>query len=207
MHTKLWGSKVTRLPTLTILGLPLGSFGTKSHLHVGPVERHIGYYKGEGGGFPQVRAAVSLVCPCCPWLILAPRMLQLCTNHFVWVVCRPVWMSEACQLFLVPSQSSNTPLYPSKCCELGSVPQLCPFLLSFTWAHIWILQGVGSASITILELSPWCPIDLPPCYPITYEHVNLLNQKTNEYITITWRQKIANPGELSILKVFVYLWL
>jgi hypothetical protein len=27
------------------------------------VERHIIYYKGEGGGFPQVRAMVSLVSP------------------------------------------------------------------------------------------------------------------------------------------------
>jgi hypothetical protein len=31
--------------------------------------------KGEGGGFPQVRAVVSLVCPCCPWLFLAPSVL------------------------------------------------------------------------------------------------------------------------------------
>ncbi len=46
--------------------------------------------KGEGGGFPQVRAVVSLVCLCCPWLVLAPRVFQLCINHFVWVVCRPV---------------------------------------------------------------------------------------------------------------------
>jgi hypothetical protein len=38
----------------------------KSHLDVGPVERCRVYYKGEGGGFPQVRAMVSLVCPCCP---------------------------------------------------------------------------------------------------------------------------------------------
>jgi hypothetical protein len=54
------------------------------------VESHRVYYKGEGGGFPQVRAVVSLVCPCYPWLVLAPKVLQLCTNHFVWVVCRPV---------------------------------------------------------------------------------------------------------------------
>jgi hypothetical protein len=46
--------------------------------------------RGEGGGFPQVLAVVSLVCPCCPWLILAPKVLQLFTNHFVWVVCRPM---------------------------------------------------------------------------------------------------------------------
>ncbi|CAM6079621.1 unnamed protein product [Sphagnum tenellum] len=47
-----------------VLGVP----GEKSHLDVGPVESHRVYYKGEGGGFPQVRAVVSLVCPCCPWL-------------------------------------------------------------------------------------------------------------------------------------------
>jgi len=39
---------------LAISGLPLGSPGTKSHLDVGPVERCRVYYKGEGGGFPQV---------------------------------------------------------------------------------------------------------------------------------------------------------
>jgi len=131
---KLWGSKVAGLPTLAVLGLE--SPGTKSHLDVGPVERHIVYYKGEGGDFPQVRAVVSLVCPCCPWLILAPRVPQLCTKHFMWVVCKPVRVSEACQLFLIPSRSSNTPLYPSKCCELRSVPQLLPLPLFFTWIHI-----------------------------------------------------------------------
>jgi hypothetical protein len=136
---KLWGSKVTEVPVGGISGLPLGSPGKKSHLDVASVESYRVYYKGEGGGFPQVRAVVSLVCPCCPWLVLAPRVLQLCTNHFVWVVCRLVWVSEACQLFLVPSRSSNTPLYPSKCCELGSVLRLLPFPLFFTWVHIWTL--------------------------------------------------------------------
>ncbi len=68
----------------------LGVPGEKSHLDVGSVASHRVYYKGEGGGFPQVRAVVSLVCPCCLWLVLAPKVFQLCTNHFVWVVCRPV---------------------------------------------------------------------------------------------------------------------
>jgi len=67
-----------------------GVLGEKSHLDVGLVERCRVYYKGEGGGFPQVRAMVNLVCSCCPWLVLAPKVFQLCTNHFVWVVCRPV---------------------------------------------------------------------------------------------------------------------
>jgi len=91
---KLWGSKVPGVPAGGISGLPCGSpagvLGKKNHLDVGPVERCRVYYKGEGGGFPQVRAVVSLVCPCCPWFVLAPKVLQLCTNHFVWVVCRPM---------------------------------------------------------------------------------------------------------------------
>jgi hypothetical protein len=91
---KLWGSKVAGVPAGAISGLPHRNPGKKSHLDVGPVERSRVYYKGEGGGFPQVRAVVSLACLCCPWLVLAPKVLQLCTNHFVWVVCRPVWVNK-----------------------------------------------------------------------------------------------------------------
>ncbi len=65
LHTKLWGPKITRVLTLAILGLPLGSPERKSHLDVGLVERHRVYYKGEGGGFPQVGAVVSLVSSNC----------------------------------------------------------------------------------------------------------------------------------------------
>jgi hypothetical protein len=136
---EIWPPKVLGLQPGTVSRLHFGSPGKKSHLDVGSVASHRIYYKGEGGGFPQVRAMVSLVCPCCPWFVLTPMVLQLCTNHFVWVVCRPMWVSEACQLFLVPSQSSNTPLYPSKCCELGSVLRLLLLPLFSTWAHIWVL--------------------------------------------------------------------
>jgi len=98
LHTKLWRPEVMGVPTLAISGLPLGSPGTKNHLDVSPVERCIICYKGEGGGFPQVWAMVSLVCLSCMWFILAPKVLQLCTNHFVLILCRPVWVSKACQI-------------------------------------------------------------------------------------------------------------
>jgi hypothetical protein len=98
LHKKLCALKVPGVLVGGISGVPRGSLagvpGEKSYLDVGSVESHRVYYKGEGGGFPQVRAVVSLVCPCCPWLILAPKVLQLCTNHFVWVVCRPVWVNK-----------------------------------------------------------------------------------------------------------------
>jgi len=135
--------------------------GEKSHLDVGSVASHRVYYKGEGGDFPQVWAMVNLVCPCCLWLVLAPKVLQLCTNHFVWVVCRLVWMNEACKLFLVPSRSSNTPFNPSKCYELKNVPRFFALSLSSTWIHIWVFQGVRSASWVIF--SPKLNVELGFC--------------------------------------------
>ncbi len=130
LNTKLWGPKVVGVPTLAISGLPLGSPGTKSHLDVGPVGSHRVYYKGEGGGFPQVRAMVSLVSPSCPWLVLAPKVLQLCTNHLVLVLCMHVWINEACQFFLVLSWSSSTPFYPSKMLRAKEcAPTPCSFVI------------------------------------------------------------------------------
>jgi hypothetical protein len=61
LHTKLWAPKVAEVLTLGISRLPFGSPETKCYLDVGLMERHKIYYKGEGGGFPQVRAVVSLV--------------------------------------------------------------------------------------------------------------------------------------------------
>jgi hypothetical protein len=52
LQRKLWAPKVVGIPSLRILGLPLGSPGTKCYLDVGLMERHNVYYKGEGGGFP-----------------------------------------------------------------------------------------------------------------------------------------------------------
>jgi len=52
------GPQSARVPSLGSL--------TKCHLDVGLVERHRVYYKGEGGGFPQVRAMMSLVNPSLP---------------------------------------------------------------------------------------------------------------------------------------------
>jgi hypothetical protein len=96
LHTKLWGPKVVGVPTLAISGFPLGSPGTKSHLDVGLVERHKLYYKGEGGDFPQVWAMASLVSLSCSWFVLTSKVLHLCTNHLVLVLCRSVWVVDAC---------------------------------------------------------------------------------------------------------------
>jgi hypothetical protein len=54
-------SQSPETPTGTISRLQLGSLGKKSHLDVASAERCREYYMGEGGGFPRVRALVSLV--------------------------------------------------------------------------------------------------------------------------------------------------
>ncbi len=66
LHAKLWAPKVIGVPTLGISGLPLGSPKTKCHLDACPVARHRVYYKGEGGGFRQIRAMVNFVSPSLP---------------------------------------------------------------------------------------------------------------------------------------------
>jgi len=75
LHAKIWGPKVVEVPTLGISELSFGSPRTKCDLDVGLVERHKVYYKGEGDGFPQIRAMVKLVSLSCLWLVLAPKML------------------------------------------------------------------------------------------------------------------------------------
>jgi hypothetical protein len=103
------------------------------HLDVGPVGNHKIYYKGKGGGFPQVRVMVSLVCLSCLWLVLTPKVFKLCTNHFVLVLYKLVWVNEACRFFLVPSRSSNTPLYPSKVLQAKERARLLTLPLFSIW--------------------------------------------------------------------------
>ncbi len=99
-----------------------GNPGTKCHLDVAPVERHIVYYKGEGGAVlgqnaiwmwppwkdteyilrgkvvasPKSGPWWILWVRVCPWFVLPPKVLQLCTNHLVLVLCRSMWVIEAC---------------------------------------------------------------------------------------------------------------
>ncbi len=96
LKTKLWAPKVAGVPTLRISRLPFGSLGTKCHLGVGFVTKHKVYYKGEGGGFPQVRAVVSLVSPCCPWFVRAPKCYNYTLTNLLFGLCRSVWVIDAC---------------------------------------------------------------------------------------------------------------
>ncbi len=88
LHTKLWAPKVAQVLTVGILKLPLGSPETKWQMGVGLVARHIVYYKGEGGGFPQVRVVVNLMSSCLLMARPCTKVLQLHPNQLV------VWFSQ-----------------------------------------------------------------------------------------------------------------
>ncbi len=59
---ELWMFKVPGVQPGTVSGLLLGSLGKMCHSDVAPAGSCREYYMGEGGGFPWVRAVVSLVC-------------------------------------------------------------------------------------------------------------------------------------------------
>ncbi len=120
-----------RVLIVRISRLPFGSPETKSHLDVAFVESCRVYYKGGRWWFPPTLGhGESCVCPSCSWFVLAPKVLQLCTNHFVLVWCRSLWVSEACHFFLVSSRSFSTPLYPSIVLRARErAPTLCPFVV------------------------------------------------------------------------------
>jgi hypothetical protein len=78
----------------------------------------------------------------CLWLILAPKVFQLCTNHFVFGFVQARVSNWCLSFFLIPSRSSNTPLYPLPPKVLWAkkrAPTPCSFAVSFQ-THIWVYQ-------------------------------------------------------------------
>jgi len=97
LHIKLWAPKVV---AVGISKLPFGSPKTKWHLGVGHVARHKVYYKGEGGGFPQIQIVVSFVNSCLPMARPCTKVLQLRINELV------VWFMQVCVNKWIAYQSS-----------------------------------------------------------------------------------------------------
>ncbi len=74
LQSGVMGSQISGSPTGTISGLHFGSPKNLCHLDVASTARYREYYMGEGGGFPWVRAVVSLVCQSAHGLSQHPRV-------------------------------------------------------------------------------------------------------------------------------------
>jgi hypothetical protein len=60
-----------------ILGLPTWESQEKHHLGVAPMVNYREYYKGEVGGFPQVRVVVSFISLCMPVAYLCTKSVPI----------------------------------------------------------------------------------------------------------------------------------
>jgi hypothetical protein len=90
----------------------------------------------------------------CPWLVLAPKVLKLCTNQLVvWFVY--IRVSNWClSFFLIPIPKLQHAPLPPKCYEPRNVPQFLTFLLFHFRLTFEFIKGVGSASIRLEHLTP-----------------------------------------------------
>jgi hypothetical protein len=123
LHTKLWASKVAKVPILGISGLPFGCPKTKWHLGVGLMAKHREYYKGEGNGFPQVQAVVNFMSLC----LLVPRpCCNYALTNLLFGLCRSVWVIDLLVTLFSPYAGARACPFtrPPWICKLRSAPWL-----------------------------------------------------------------------------------
>jgi len=150
LQTKLWAPKVIGVLILGILELPFGSLETKWHLGAGPMAMHKVYYKGKGGGFPKVRAVISLMSLCLPVARPCTKMLQLRTKQHVWFVqvCVSNWI--ACQSSYSHPGTLAHPFTPKVLWAKERAP-IPPSILHF-WTHRWVHQGAWGCVVEASNL-------------------------------------------------------
>jgi hypothetical protein len=110
LHTKLWASKIARVPTLGISRLLLGSLGTKWHLNAGLVARH--KIRGKVVASPKSGLWWVLWVHVCSWLVRAPKCSNYALINLLFGWCRSMWVLNCLSIFLVPSWNSSMPFYP-----------------------------------------------------------------------------------------------
>jgi hypothetical protein len=92
----------------------------------------------------------------CSWFVIAPKCFDYTLTNLLFSLCKFVWVSDCLSFFLVPSQSSSTPLYPQSVASQGA----CPNSLCFRCFHIIFtfesIKELGSAShMHLLEFMFW----------------------------------------------------
>jgi hypothetical protein len=140
LHAKLWAPKVVEVLIVGISGLPFGSPKTKWHLSVGPMARHIVYYKGKVVASPKSKPWWVLWVHVCPWLVRAPKCSNYTLINLLFGLCKSVWVSEMFVNLLSPIPELQHGLLPLKCCEPRSVPNFLSFCSLHVWTHSWVHQ-------------------------------------------------------------------
>jgi hypothetical protein len=145
MHTKLWASKSWE-SQLWEFWNPIWESWNKTTFGVGPVARHIIYYKGEGGAFPQVQAVVSLcllVVRSCPKMFYAPKCSKHALTNLFFGLCKSVWMIE--MLVNLPNpilELHQTHHFPLEVLRARGCAPTPSHSIVHLWTRSWVHEGV-----------------------------------------------------------------
>ncbi len=125
---------------------------------------------------PKVRAVVSLVCPCCPWLVPTPKGSRMSSNHFVWFHAGPCeWVSLSILPNPIPElQPAPLPLKGLWARERAPTPPYsAAFLLGLTFESF---EELG------VRQQLWCMDHLQhACERIDDGRVNLIKCKSHNF--------------------------
>ncbi len=139
---------------------------TKWHLGASPMARHREYYKGEGGGFPQVWAMVSLVSPS---FVRGSSVHQKCFNYtltnLLLSLCRSMWIIDV--LVIHPNCHPGAISCPSILKVLRARERTLTFYLFIVFTFGFAIESIkefGGASLVPLFcriILPWLYLKLP----------------------------------------------
>ncbi len=113
---------------------------------------HKEYYKGEGGGFPQVQGVMTLLNPCKPVARLCTKSVP--TMHYLTcclVLCKSIWMIDL--LVICPNPHLVAParlFYPQSAMSQRPYPNFFYFHCFHFGTCIWVFQRVWGCAIQIL---------------------------------------------------------
>jgi hypothetical protein len=155
---KLWAPKTSGVLAVEISRLPFENRGTKWHLDVAPMKSCIEYYKGKVVASSKSGSWWILWVRGCPWLVLASKVFKLCTTNSLFGLYKFAWLISCLSIFLVPSWSSSTPLYPQNVASQGAcfdslLFRCFHFRLSFEFIKELGVHHLSSSSFLGINLS------------------------------------------------------
>ncbi len=103
---------------------------------------------------PKFRPWWILWVQVCPWLILAPKVLKLCTNQLIVLfvqICVSDYMLVILRSPILEFQHTHV---PPKCYKIGNVPRFFVLPLFSFQTYIWVYQGAWEC-VKPVVLSSW----------------------------------------------------
>jgi hypothetical protein len=89
----------------------------------------------------------------CPWLVLAPKVLQPCTNQLVvWFCAGPCEWFNACHSSSPIPELQHAPL-PPKCCEPRNMsPTPCSSIVFASNSHLSLSRSLGAHHLHLHQM-------------------------------------------------------